>query len=59
MNNIENEVAQAALSEEESFDSDNDYALDSIATVFPSNMKTEAEEENYVQIFWNKDGSCW
>jgi len=43
------------LSEE---DSDNDYTLDSGAAVFPSDVNTEAEEENDVQIFWSKDGLC-
>ena len=38
MNEIENEVEQAALSEKESSDSDNDHALDSKAAVFLSNI---------------------
>jgi len=47
------------LSEEESSDSENDYAADSGAAVFPTNVNTEAEEEDDEQIFWGKDVSCW
>ena len=59
MNDVENEVVQAALSNKESFDSDNDDLLDSEAIVPPNNMNAEAEEEDDEQIFWGKDRSCW
>jgi len=59
MNDVENEVVDAALSEKESFDSNNDHPLDSGAAVFSSNVNTETEEEDDEQIFWGKDGSCW
>jgi len=50
MNDVETEVVQTALSEEETSDSDNDYALDSGATVSPNNMNIKAEEDDE-QIF--------
>jgi len=59
MNVVEFEAVQAALSEKESPDSDNDYALDSGAAVFPSNVNTEAEEEDDEQILWVIDRSFW
>ena len=59
MNDVQNEIVKAALSDEESSDLDNDDALDSGAAVFPNNVSTEAEEEDDEQIFWGKDGSCW
>ena len=59
MNDVENEVVQAALSDEESSDSDNDNALDYGAAVSPNNLNTEAEKKDDEQIFWVKDGSCW
>ena len=32
--------------------------LDSGAAISPNNVNTEAEEEDHVQIFRGKDGSC-
>ena len=55
MNAVKNEVVQAALSDEESSDLDNDDALDFGAAVFPNNVNTEAEEEDDEQIFRCKD----
>jgi len=43
MNDIKNEVVQAALSEEESADSGNDDAFDAGAVVSPNNVNAEAE----------------
>ena len=59
MNDVENEVVQVTLSDEESFNSDNDDELDSAAAVSPNNVNTEAEEEDDEQIVRGKDGSCW
>ena len=59
MNDVENEVVQAALSDEKSSDPDNDDALDSGAAVFPNKVNTEGEEADDEQIFRGKDGSCW
>ena len=59
MNDVENEVVQAAFSDEEFSDLDNDNALDSGATVSPNNVNTKAEEKDNKQIFWGKDGSFW
>ena len=59
MNDVENEVVQTAFSDEESSDSDNDYALNFGAVISPNNVNTEAEQEDDEQIFRGKDGSCW
>ena len=59
MNDVKNEVAQPALSEEESSDSDNDNASGPGAAVCPNKVNTEAEEGDDEQIFRDKDESCW
>ena len=58
MNDVENEIVQVILSDEESYNSDNEDELNSVAAVSPNNVNTEAEEEDDVQIFQGKDGSC-
>ena len=58
MNDVENEVVQTAFSDEEFFDSDNDYALNFGAVISPNNVNTEAEQEDDEQIFRGKDGLC-
>ena len=58
MNDVENEVVQTAFSDEESSDSDNDYALNFGAVISPNKVNTEAEQEDNGQIFRGKDGLC-
>ena len=52
-------VVQAALSNEEYSDSDNDNVLNSGAAVSPNNINTEAEEKDDEKLFRGKDESCW
>ena len=56
MNDGENKIVQAALSEEAPSNSDNEDAFDSRAAISPNNVNTEAKEEDDEQIFWGKDG---